>query len=173
MKVQISCFWSLTRPELAGASVSFPRFLIWKRKFVFNIFRWGLWAPPLFFIGLKNVFFAGFPESIDIYTDRKVKNLLFQKKILFFIYFYSYIQVKCFDYSLLRSFFSSTPLTHSFWSVLFTGLAQNVCPFERVLLPNSFYMYFLRLLAMRVYISWEGWPEGLYRAWLFAPSGST
>jgi len=37
-------------------------------------------------------FFAGFPESIDIYTDRKVKNLLFQKKILFFIYFYSYVQ---------------------------------------------------------------------------------
>ena len=42
---------------------------------------------------------------------------------------------------------SSTPLAHSFRSVLFTGLAQNVCPFERVLLPNSFSHIFSEALS--------------------------
>jgi len=75
-------------------------------------------------------FFAGFPESIDIYTDRKVKNLLFQKTIfIYFLYITSMYRVKNVLIIVFEILISSTPLAHSFRSVLFTGLAQNVCPF--------------------------------------------
>ena len=142
MNVQINCFWSLPRSELAGTSVSFPRFLVWKRKFVFNIFHRGLWAPPLFFIGLKMFFFAGFPESIDIYTDRKVKNLLFQKTIfIYFLYITSMYRVKNVLIIVFEILISSTPLAHSFCSVLFTGLAQNVCPIWEGPFAQQFFTY--------------------------------
>ncbi len=53
---------------------------------MFNIFHRGFWTPPLFFIGLKMFFFAGFPESINIYTDRKVRKIYFFRKKIFYFY---------------------------------------------------------------------------------------
>jgi hypothetical protein len=141
MKVQISCFWSLTRPELAGASVSFPRFLIWKRKFVFNIFRWGLWAPPLFFIGLKNVFFCGVSrEHWHIYRSKGEKFTFSEKDFIFYIFLQLCTGLNALNivFEILLSF---TPLAHSFWSVIFTGLAQNVCPFWEGPFAQQFFTY--------------------------------
>ena len=69
---------------------------------------------------------------------------------------------------------SSTPLTHSF-SFRFIHWPGTKCvSFLRgSFCPTVFHIYFLRLLAMRLYISWEGRPRGLYKACVLAPSGST
>ena len=141
MKVQISCFWSLTCPELAGASVSFPRFLVWKSKFVFNIFHWGLWAPPLFFIGLKMFFLRGFQRLLTYIQIERWKIYFFRKRFLFFYIFvqvYTGLNASNIVFEILLSF---TPLTHSFWSVLFTGLAQDVCPFWEGPFAQQFFTY--------------------------------
>ncbi len=55
-----------------------------------------------FFIGLKMfLFFAGFPESIDIYTDRKVRKIYFFRKKILFLYIFTVIyRFRCVDYCL-------------------------------------------------------------------------